>query len=260
MTSLLSPTVGQVATLTNGFSYQWDGAVWTLAAVTGGQVAGGDLTGTYPNPQIAAGTIVDADMNASAGVQFSKMEGAGAAAGRLSGTYPNPGFATYPENAINGRFDMNSTGGLYFRPSPTTIAGEVSLDSDNMNFLVNHIWGPQDATRSSWYMLFGTNPGNAWVDGLHFMHRKPNAATGAWSEVMYLRGSDEKVICSLADNSVSRAMTQGGTPVGMGTGAYNTSFSTTAYNTWVNVASFSFSLTCSRWSRCSSDGESRTLV
>ncbi len=51
-----SPTVGQIASLTNGFSYQWDGAVWTLAASTG-QAAGGALAGTYPNPTIAASAI-----------------------------------------------------------------------------------------------------------------------------------------------------------------------------------------------------------
>jgi hypothetical protein len=47
-----APTAGQVATLTNGFSYQWDGAVWTLTPASPGQVAGGDLTGTYPNPSV----------------------------------------------------------------------------------------------------------------------------------------------------------------------------------------------------------------
>jgi hypothetical protein len=37
--------------------------------------ATGDLTGSYPNPQIAAGVIVDADVNASAAIQTSKISG-----------------------------------------------------------------------------------------------------------------------------------------------------------------------------------------
>jgi hypothetical protein len=52
-----APTMGQVVTLTNGFSYQWDGAVWTLTPASPGQAAGGDLTGTYPNPTIATGAV-----------------------------------------------------------------------------------------------------------------------------------------------------------------------------------------------------------
>jgi hypothetical protein len=68
-----APTAGQVVTLTNGFSYQWDGAVWTLSPATVGQVAGGDLTGTYPNPTIANGAVTQVKLAAGVTVQKSNM-------------------------------------------------------------------------------------------------------------------------------------------------------------------------------------------
>jgi hypothetical protein len=100
------------------FEVMWDGAEYELvgggAASSPTGPAGGALTGTYPDPQIANGVIVPENFaSVSTLTVFSNITGStagplfntlanfktalggptGAAGGALNGTYPNPGLA-----------------------------------------------------------------------------------------------------------------------------------------------------------------------
>jgi hypothetical protein len=68
-----APTVGQHYFAANGVIYIWDGEVWGGSAAPSTTAAGGDLTGTYPAPLIAAGAVGDAEIS---DVAWTKVTGA----------------------------------------------------------------------------------------------------------------------------------------------------------------------------------------
>jgi Repeat of unknown function (DUF5907) len=118
-----APTVGQQYFAPNGAIYAWDGEAWTGSGAPTGTAAGGDLTGTYPDPLIGAAKVTRA--KTATDLWLSPIP-AGGDVGRFLGvaagptlTWTTAGGGGAPSGPAGG--DLT---GSY--PDPTIAAGAVS--------------------------------------------------------------------------------------------------------------------------------------
>jgi len=208
-----SPVTGQLYYNTaDNTLYWWDGTQWVPAKAGAGTPtgpAGGDLSGTYPNPQIAAGVIVDADVNAAnkdgiAATPSMRTLGTGAnqaapgndsrfgaasppngpAGGDLSGTYPNPQIAALA--IVDGDVAVANKDGAVATPSMRTLglgaqqalAGTTRLDQ---------IANPTAARSMNSQLITALAPGVSGTDAVN-----KNQLDGV------IQGLDVKTSCRVA--------------------------------------------------------------